>query len=110
MDVQVKKLHRVDVITVEGRVDSSTAARLGEALESSFASGTRNIVIDLAGVDYMSSAGLRELVAALKRAKSSGGDVRLSAPSERVAEVLEIAGLDSIFGVYGDQVEAVGSF
>ena len=50
------------------------------------------------------------MVAALKKAKQSGGDLRLCTPSERVLEVLDLAGLDSIFQIFDDQVAAVGSF
>lgn len=110
MEITVKQMNRVDLIIVEGRVDSSTAPELGEALEGQLTGGSKNLVVDLAGVEYMSSAGLRELVAALKRAKAAGGDVCLSQLSDRVKEVMELAGLDSIFEVYDDQVEAVGSF
>lgn len=72
--------------------------------------GRNYIVLDLGGVEYMSSAGLREMVRVLKRVKRSGGDLRIANPSERVREVLELAGLDSIFEIYPTQVEAVGSF
>jgi anti-sigma B factor antagonist len=58
----------------------------------------------------MSSAGLRELVTALKKVKRGTGDLRLASPSQRVLEVLELAGLDSIFEIFTNQVEAVGSF
>ena len=58
----------------------------------------------------MSSAGLRELVTALKKVKRGTGDLRLATPSARVMEVLELAGLDSIFEIFDSQVEAVGSF
>jgi anti-anti-sigma factor len=110
LDVTVTALNRVDLLEVKGRVDSSTAPQLGDALNAQIGQGTTNIVVDLSAVDYMSSAGLRELVAALKKVKKSGGDLRLCAPSERVLEVLELAGLDSIFEMYDDQVTAVGSF
>ena len=109
MDITVKQLSRVDLIIVEGRIDSTTAPEFGEALGNQLG-GSHNIVVDLAGVEDMSSAGLRELVTALKRAKTTGGDVRLSAPSDRVREVLDLAGLDSVFTIYDDQVDAVGSF
>jgi len=110
MDVKVQEMNRADLAVVSGRVDSSTAADLGAALNERINNGTLNIVIDLSGVDYMSSGGLRELVAALKRVKKDGGDVRLCAPSARVREVLELAGLDSIFQIFDEQVNAVGSF
>lgn len=110
MDVTVREMNRVDLVVVDGRVDSVTAPELGAVLNERIDKGSRNLVVDLAGVEYMSSAGLRELVSALKRVKSHGGDVRIAAPSDRVSEVLALAGLDAIFDVYGDQVAAVGSF
>ncbi len=110
MDVKIQEMNRVDLVEVAGRVDSSTAADLGAKLNDRITNGTLNVVIDLAKVDYMSSGGLRELVAALKRVKKDGGDLRLCSPSARVREVLELAGLDSIFQIYDDQVKAVGSF
>ena len=65
---------------------------------------------DLARVDYMSSAGLRELVSAVKKLRKLNGDLRVASPSPRVKEVLDLAGLDSIFQMFTTPVEAVGSF
>lgn len=110
MEITVTELNRIDLVVVDGRVDSSNAAELGQTLNGQIDRGSINFVVDLAGVDYMSSAGLRELVAALKRAKRDGGDLRLSRPSPRVQEVLDLAGLTTIFDIYDDQVKAVGSF
>lgn len=110
MHISVKEMNRVDLVEVNGRIDSSTAPELGQTLSGQIDAGTVNIVVDLSGVDYMSSAGLRELVSALKRVKNSGGDVRLCNPSERAMEVLELAGLSSIFQIFDDPVVAVGSF
>jgi anti-sigma B factor antagonist len=110
MEITVKQMKRVDLVEVSGRVDSSNAADLGTALSERITKGTLNVVVDLAKVDYMSSGGLRELVAGLKRVKKDGGDLRLANPSERVREVLQLAGLDSIFQIFDDQVQAVASF
>jgi anti-anti-sigma regulatory factor len=52
---------------------------------------------------------LREIVSALKKVRGHG-DVRLAQPSPRVREVLEMAGLDTIFQIFPSQVEAVGSY
>ena len=110
LTVSVKEMNRVDLVTVEGRVDSSTAPDLGDALNKQIDGGSTHVVVDLSSVEYMSSAGLRELVSALKRVKTAGGDLRLCSPSDRVREVLELSGLDSIFQIFEDQVTAVGSF
>ena len=110
VEILITEMNRADLIEVEGRVDSSNADKLQVALDQQIDKGAVNMVVDLEKVDYMSSAGLRALVSALKRVKKDGGDLRICAPSVRVQEVLELAGLTSIFEVFDDQVTAVGSF
>ena len=101
---------RVEELTVSGRVDSSNAQELDDKLKALIEEGKVNIVLDLSGVEYMSSAGLRAIVAALRETNKKRGDVRLAKVSERVGDVLSLAGLDSLFDSYDDVTTAVGSF
>lgn len=110
IDINVSEVEHVTLVQVQGRVDSMNANQLGEALSGEIDGGHTRLVLDLSGVDYMSSAGLRELVNALKKVKRVTGDMRIAQPSERVREVLEMAGLDTIFQIYPTQGEAVGSY
>ncbi len=110
LQINVSEMKRVRLFEISGRVDSVNANEFGAALDQAINDGKRNIVLDLSSVEYMSSAGLREMVRVLKQLRRVGGDLRLAAPSERVQEVLELAGLDTIFEIYPTQVEAVGSF
>lgn len=110
IEIATTEQGNVAVIEIKGRVDSANASQFGEALSTSIGGGFRFLVLDLAHVDYMSSAGLRELVNAYKKAVRLAGDLRLVQPSERVLEILEIAGLDSIFRVYPSQSDAIGSY
>lgn len=110
MEINASEMKRVQLFEVSGRVDSTNASELGLAMDRAADEGRNHIVLDLGGVEYLSSAGLREMVRVLKRVKRSGGDLRIANPSERVREVLELAGLDTIFEIYPTQVEAVGSF
>lgn len=110
LEIKSSELKRVQLLEVSGRVDSLSADELREALQTSIDHGYNKLVLELNGVEYMSSAGLREMVSALKTVKKSGGDIRLANPSEKVKEVLELAGLHTIFQVYVTTVEAVGSF
>lgn len=110
LEITTQEMKRVDLITVSGRVDSSTAPELEEALQGRLDDGRYNLVLDLSDVNYLSSAGLRAMVSALRTCKGKGGDVRVAAPSERVQEVLELAGLDALFKSYDDVTLAVGSF
>jgi len=97
-------------IEVSGRIDSSNASELGEALTELVSETSPKLLIGLAGVEYMSSAGLRELVAAFKQAHNNSGDVRLCSPSERVSEVLSLSGLDSIFQIYDSVEDAIADY
>jgi len=111
MEITVRELKNVDIVSVSGRVDSNTAPRLDQTLKGLADNRRHHIVLDLAQVEYLSSAGLRAMVSCLRNVqKPFGGDLRLAQPSERVAEVLELAGLDTVFDIYQDQVGAVGSF
>jgi anti-sigma B factor antagonist len=114
LSIDVNSMKRVSTVTAAGRIDSSNATELDGALKQVMNDGKYNIVVNLSGVNYMSSAGLRALVSALRECKKHRGDVRLSAPSERVAEVLDLAGLTvadaPLFQVYSDDTAAVGSF
>jgi anti-sigma B factor antagonist len=110
MEINISEMKRVQLFEINGRVDSTNANEMGSALDKATEAGHNNLVLDLGGVEYMSSAGLREMVRVLKRVKRNGGDLRIANPSDRVKEVLELAGLDTIFQIYPTQVEAVGSF
>ncbi len=110
MQISSRDLKRVNVVTVSGRVDSAASPELEKALQDLLEGRRHQIVMELADVEYMSSAGLRALVSALKTAKKAGGDVVIARPSERVREVIDLAGLTSVFTVYEDTLEAVGSF
>ena len=110
MNVEMRELKHVSVVKVSGRVDSSTAPELEKSLQSLMDTDRNQIVLDLQDTDYMSSAGLRVLVAVHKTTKKNGGGLCLAQPSERVKEVLDLAGLTPVFDVHADLVEAVGSF
>ena len=106
----VKSHKRVDVVEIVGRIDSENAPELDALLAELIDKGRYELVLDLGGVSYMSSAGLRALVGAVRTCKRHSGDVRLANISERVKEVLDLAGLASVFETFDNQVDAVGSF
>jgi anti-sigma B factor antagonist len=110
INLQVSRQENVTLVELAGRVDSSNANLLGEALGHEIENGHTNLVLDLSSVDYMSSAGLRELVSAYKKVKRVAGDLRLVQPSYRVQEILEMSGLDTIFQIFPSRIDAVGSY
>lgn len=111
VEINSKALRRCDLVEVSGRVDSANVNQLGDALNEITEAGRYKIVLNMAKIDYISSAGLRVLVDTLKNCKRfNRGDLVLCEVSERVQETLELAGLTSIFTIFNTETEAVGSF
>ena len=98
------------VVAVAGTVDAVTAPRFAEALQAEVAAGHAKLVVDLADVAYISSAGLRAVLASLKGARAAGGDLRLAGAGDGVAQVFDLAGFGSILESFGDVDGAVASF
>ena len=109
MDITTTEYKRCNLVAVSGRVDSNTSPQFEAALQSALESKNK-LVVESSGATFMSSAGLRAMVSALKASKGAGGKLVLATPSDRVAEVMKLAGLISLFMVYDDVTAAVGSF
>ena len=116
MEISHKRLNRVDLLTVTGRLDAASAPQFRQAIEALFDQGRYRIVLDLAGLEYIASPGLRVLIEARKRARDwkltdlEGGDVRIANLPPRIKEVFDLTGFTSLFEIFNDTLEAVGSF
>lgn len=111
MKIKETTLNGVAIAAVTGRIDSGTAGACEVELLKAVQGGHRAVVLDLAGVDYLSSAGIRALVMVFKRAAASKLPISLARPQDHVQEILEIAGLDDILIAYPSieaAVDAIG--
>lgn len=88
------------LIRIAGEIDLSTSDRLDTDLEHLMtANDGREIVLDLSGVDFLDSTGLRMLWTARQRAQAAGSRLVLAAPSEPVMRVLRVTKLDKVFQI-----------
>lgn len=111
METSTTQYKHCDLISVKGRVDSATAPKLTESLNKLTDDGHYKIVLDLSQVDYMSSAGFRAMLAALKTCKRyNRGDVYLASLPKMIHEALDLTGMTPLFKVYSDVTTAVGNF
>jgi anti-anti-sigma factor len=112
MEIQAEAMKRCELLTVSGRVDSSTAPQLEETLLNLIQSGKKNIVVNMSEVDYISSAGLKALLSALMKARKAipRGDVVISEVQPGVRENFDLVGFDRLFSFYDQDLQAVGSF
>jgi anti-sigma B factor antagonist len=110
MKTDVRQETNSTVIDVSGSVDALTAPELSKTLLDQIADGHANLVVNLIGVEFMSSAGLRTLLGAVKEARSNGGDLRIASATPGVDKVLKMSGFHNIAKVFPSQDEAVSSF
>jgi len=109
MEIQSRDYHRVSVVRVVGRVDAAHAPSLNETMDGYVKAGRSHLVLELDGVNYISSAGLRVLVSTQKALKERGGYLALAQPSEKVMEALKLAGFEVLFQTFNNTEAAVGS-
>lgn len=111
MEITTQEFKHCDLISVKGRVDSATAPQFAKALEKANDNGRFKLALDMSGLEYMSSAGFRALLAAQRNCKRyNRGEVALVNVPDRIREALELAGFTELFKTFDDPVTAVGSF
>ena len=110
MNISTREEGDVTIIGVEGNLDTNTAPEAQQHLDGLQDDGVLKILVDFATLDYISSAGLRVLLATAKRLGASGGSLRICGLNETVNEVFEISGFSVILNVFGDEAEALEGF
>lgn len=111
MDITTKEFKHCTLVTLNGRVDSATAPQFTQVMDGLINKGVYKFVIDMSGLEYMSSAGFRALLSAQRNCKRyNRGEVILAAVPTRIKEALELAGFTELFRAYPEPLEAVGSF
>ena len=111
MEISLTEYKRCDVIVVKGRVDSSTAPKLEEALNSITESGRYKIVIDMTETNFVSSKGWWTLIETQKKCKRyRRGEVILVNVLSEIRSSLDMVGMGSYFQIYDDLTAAVASF
>ena len=110
MDILEKKIDDVQIISLGGRMDAYSSNDVEGQLNSLIEANQVKIILNLTGLEYISSSGLRVLLAALKKSRKVSGDVRLAAMRPYVKEVFDIAGFTQLFKIFEQEKEAIDSF
>lgn len=99
------------IAVVEGRIDGTTAPELHEAVEATITTDDTGMVLDFAGVDYVSSAGLRAVLQLAQRLQKQNGEMIVCSLNDMIRGVFEISGFDKIISIQasrGDALAAIG--
>jgi anti-anti-sigma factor len=95
------------VVRVAGRMDAPAAPEFEQTCNQWIENGVERIVIDLAALEYISSPGLRGILAAGEKIRACGGSLALCAPRGIVKNVLDLSGFSSLFPVYASAEAAL---
>ena len=111
LDIKQRQAGDVAVLDLNGELsigDSSTALR--GAIRSLVAEGNKKILLNLGGVKYIDSSGIGELIANYTTVGRGGGQLKLLNLTDKVQDLLVITKLLTVFDVYDNESEALGSF
>jgi anti-sigma B factor antagonist len=107
MEIREKELGDAYIIEISGRMDTINSKDLEARLNSIIGRNVARIVIDMEAVDYISSVGLRVLLASLKRQKESHRFLVLASLQPFVKDIFRVTGLEKIFSIYSSQEDAI---
>ena len=108
MDLPASECDGRAVVSLRGELDVVEAASVAAAL-AAVAGREREMIIDLAGLEFIDSSGLAALAFVRAQARRSGGDVVLAAPREQVTRLLTLTRLIDVFPVYASVEQAANS-
>lgn len=111
MKIDVRQVQGVTVISPKGKVTIGVGdVALRTAVIEALTAGARNLLIDLQGVSTMDSSGIGELVSAYTTVMNRGGRLKLMSLPAKIADILHITQLISVFETFEDEAEAIASF
>jgi anti-sigma B factor antagonist len=112
MQLDERMVGDVAVVTVTGEMTlkQNRGTLLHDKVRSLAQQGHRKVLVDLAAVSFVDSAGLGELVQASSTVRNHGGALKLASPTSRLREMLVLTRLTSVLGVYDDEAQAIASF
>ena len=110
MEVTVKEVNEVSILSFEGNLDTNTAPQAQEQIDQLIDGGSSRILINFNELNYISSAGLRVLLATAKKLKATSGDLKICGLNQTVQEVFDISGFSSILSVVATEEDALAGF
>jgi anti-sigma B factor antagonist len=97
------------IVTVFHRLDAATAPDFEASCAQWIDGGHANLILDMTGLEYISSAGLRGILVAAKKVQRNGGGLALCGLSGGVQEVIQLSGFDRIIPTYPTAEKAMGA-
>jgi anti-anti-sigma factor len=107
MEINSEKIRNCGVVSVKGKIDAVTSPDFEKSLSELIGKGEKIIVMDLGSLEYISSAGLRSILATAKHLKPIDGKLLFAGLQGPVKDVFRISGFASIFQIFDSRDEAL---
>jgi anti-sigma B factor antagonist len=106
-----REIGGVTLIDLDGRITlGDGSALLRDIIRENLNGGRNKILMNMAGISYIDSTGLGELVSGYRLVKSQGGELKLLNLNKKVSDLLQITKLYAVFDIHNDETQAVASF
>ena len=109
-EIMERKVGEANIISISGRLDAYSANDVEGKLNSLIDAAQVQLVVSLEKLEYISSSGLRVLLAALKKVRKQQGDIKLACLKPYIKEVFDISGFTQLFKIFDKEEDAVNSF
>jgi anti-anti-sigma factor len=107
MEIQTRKEKNAVIVSVKGRMDAVTAPEFEKNLSDLISKGETTFLLNLANLEYISSAGLRSILATYKKLKEKQGNILFTGLQGPVEEVFKISGFHTIFKIFDSEETAL---
>ncbi len=111
MKISTRQVDGVTILDLSGRITlGEGSVQLRDAVRELLSKGQKNILLNLAQVNYIDSSGIGELVSAFTTVRNQGGELKLLKLTKKVHDLLQITKLYTVFDIKDDEAEAIASF
>lgn len=107
MKIKTRDENDIKVVYLEGEMDTNTSPVVMSELDELRNSGVKKMLLNLEKLDFISSAGLRVLLATAQQLKTSGGDLRVCELNKEIKEVFDISGFSTLLMVFDNEAKAI---
>jgi anti-sigma B factor antagonist len=111
MKLVTRLIDCVEVVQISGRIElGEGSAAVRDVVRDLLAKGRKKILLNLADVDYIDSAGLGSLVSAFTSVRNAGGELKLVYLTKKIQDLLQMTRLYTVFEIFDDETAALNSF
>jgi anti-anti-sigma factor len=107
MEIQTRKEKGAVIVSVKGRMDALTAPEFEKDMSALISKGENIFLLNFTGLEYISSAGLRSILAMSKKLKEKQGKILFTGLQGPVEEVFKISGFHTIFKIFSSEEAAL---